>query len=152
MAKRTKGPKRTGRKRRRKAKTISERKLSKEEIVLSREIVEEIEALRPKTRGECVNGPRPCPFVSCKYHLYLDVNPKNGAIKLNFPDLEVWELPITCALDVADLAEDKGYTLEAIGSIMNLTRERIRQMEAAIIKKLRELLVDDFKNKDKDEE
>lgn len=24
---------------------------------------------RPKTRGECYEMPRPCPFVSCRYHL-----------------------------------------------------------------------------------
>ena len=24
---------------------------------------------RPKTRGECADMPRPCPFLSCRYHL-----------------------------------------------------------------------------------
>ena len=33
---------------------------------------EDTASLRPKTRAECVGGPRPCPFVSCKCHLYLD--------------------------------------------------------------------------------
>ena len=62
--------------------------------------------------------PRPCPFVSCSHHLYLDVNPETGAIKLNFPHLEVWEMAETCSLDVADRG---GITLEEVGAILNLT-------------------------------
>src|SRR5690242_4638453 len=53
------------------------------------ELLSEIQKLKPKTRAECVNGPRPCLFVSCKYNLYLDVNPETGSIKLNFPDKEI---------------------------------------------------------------
>ena len=45
---------------------------------------------------------------------------------MNFPDLDVWELEDTCALDVADRG---GITLEEVGEILNLTRERIRQVE-----------------------
>ena len=97
---------------------------------------------RPATRSECVDGPRPCPFVSCKYHLYLDVKTDTNSIKLNFPHLEVWELEHSCALDVA---ERGGMTLEDVGHIMNLTRERVRQVEVAGIEKLRETgLIDDI--------
>ena len=79
--------------------------------------------------------PRPCPFVSCSHHLYLDVNPASGAIKLNFPHLEVWEMKETCALDVADRG---GITLEEVGDILNLTRERIRQVEVRGLGKMRD--------------
>ena len=103
-----------------------------EEVALMREI----DRLRPKTRADCVNGPRPCLFVSCKHHLFLDVSAKTGAIKLNFPDLEVWEMNETCALDVADRG---GTTLEEVGAIMNLTRERIRQVEVKGLAKLQAL-------------
>jgi hypothetical protein len=72
--------------------------------------------------------------VSCKHNLYLDVNPSTGSIKLNFPDKEIWELEETCALDVADRG---GITLEEVGGIMNLTRERIRQVETRGLQKLR---------------
>lgn len=99
------------------------------------ELIAQVEGLRPKTRAECVNGPRPCLFVSCKYHLYLDVNPETGSIKLNFPDKEIGELEYTCALDVA---EKGGITLEEVGEIMNLTRERIRQVETRGLLKVRE--------------
>jgi hypothetical protein len=89
---------------------------------------------RPRTRGECSSGPRPCPWVSCHHHLYLDVNPESGSIKINHPHLDPWELNNTCALDVADRA---GITLEEVGEIMNLTRERIRQVEVRGLLKLK---------------
>jgi DNA-directed RNA polymerase sigma subunit (sigma70/sigma32) len=63
------------------------------------------------------------------------VNPETGSIKLNFPDLDVWEMQETCALDVADRG---GITLEEVGEILNLTRERIRQVEVKGLEKLRE--------------
>ncbi|RKH04084.1 MULTISPECIES: sigma factor-like helix-turn-helix DNA-binding protein [Corallococcus] len=94
-----------------------------------------VDEQRPRTRADCINGPRPCLFVSCKHNLYLDVNPETGSIKLNFPDKEITELEHTCALDVA---EKGGITLEEVGEIMNLTRERIRQVETRGLMKLRE--------------
>ena len=93
----------------------------------------EAELDRPKTRLECKEGPRPCPHVSCRHHLYLDVNPQTGTIKLNFPDLEVWELGVSCALDIADLG---GTPIETVGDFMNVTRERIRQIETQALSKL----------------
>jgi Sigma-70, region 4 len=82
---------------------------------------------RPRVRGDCLEGPRPCPFVSCKWHLYLDVR-RSGSLQLNFPDLEPDQLKETCALDVADRGSET--TLDEIGALMNVTRERIRQIEA----------------------
>ena len=89
---------------------------------------------RPTTREECRGEQRPCPWVACKHHLYLDINPETGSIKINFPELEPWELQHTCALDVA---ERGGITLEEVGEIMNLTRERIRQVEVRGLLKLK---------------
>ena len=99
------------------------------------------DALRvlPLTRGECEGGPRPCPCVSCKYHLAFDIHPRTGSIKLNFPDLEVWEMRETCALDVAERIYCRGTdaTLEEIGELLNITRERVRQLELGALRKLR---------------
>jgi len=103
-------------------------------------VMREIEVSRPHARAECATGPRPCMFISCKHHLYLDVNPATGSIKLNFPDKEVWEMGETCALDVADRG---GITLEEVGAIMNLTRERIRQVETRGLLKLRAIAEDE---------
>ena len=88
---------------------------------------------RPHRRDECAGGPRPCPHVSCRHHLYLDVNPHTGTIKLNFPDLEVWELGVSCALDIADQG---GTAIELVSDFMNVTRERIRQIEIQALTKL----------------
>ncbi len=90
---------------------------------------------RPKTRAVCADGPRPCPWVGCEYHLYLDVNPENGTIKYNYPGIEPEELEDCCALDIA---EEMGCTLDEVGSLMNLTRERVRQTESAAFAKLKE--------------
>ena len=98
------------------------------------ELRSELTGLPQKTRADCVSSPRPCIFVSCKYNLYLDVNPETGSIKVNFPDKEIQELEYTCALDVA---EKGGITLEEVGEIMNLTRERIRQVETRGLEKVR---------------
>lgn len=121
------------------ARTISVKRLSRRDLERGRLLNPDVEVERPMSRGECQHGPhseRPCPFVSCKHHLYLDVNDRTGSIKLNFPDFEVWELPETCALDIADRG---GITLEEVGEIMNLTRERIRQLETRGLAKLKAL-------------
>lgn len=93
---------------------------------------------KPKTRADCLSMGRPCPFVSCRYHLYLDVNPKTGSIKLNFPNIEVWEMEESCALDIA---ERGGITLEEVGAIMNLTRERVRQLEESALEKVKNYIL-----------
>jgi len=110
--------------------TIAPHRLSREEIAAG-EALEYPDVERPRTRGDCDEMPRPCPFVSCRHHLYLDVNDDTGAIKLNFPHLEPWELVETCSLDVADR---EGVTLEETGAILNVTRERVRQIEMRALK------------------
>ncbi len=117
------------------SKTIAPKRLTRDERRLAQELVYPEDVDRPQTRAECSNMERPCPFVSCSHHLYLDVNPESGAIKLNFPHLEVWEMAETCSLDVADRS---GITLEEVGAILNLTRERIRQVEVRGLYKIRE--------------
>ena len=123
------------RKGRRRSKTIALKRLTREEIRQGIETADYVGEFRPGDRAQCAEGPRPCPYVSCKHHLYLDVNPDTGSIKLNFPDIPVWEMEQTCALDVADRG---GVTLEEVGDILNLTRERIRQVEMMGLEKLRE--------------
>ncbi len=141
MAERKKGitpsgvARRKGRKGLRRSKTLASRRLTRDELREANEILGAMSDQRPKTRGDCQDAKRPCPWVSCKFHLYLDVNPETGSIKVNFPDLEVWEMAETCALDVADRA---GITLEEVGEILNLTRERIRQVEVLGLSKLTE--------------
>jgi len=132
----TREQRRSRRKRDVRARTISVKRMTKRELEIGRLLYPETGYYKPRTRVECVDGPRPCPYVSCKHHLYIDVSPRTGAIKLNFPDIEVWDMGESCALDVADRG---GTTLEDVGAIMNLTRERIRQVEVKALAKLEAL-------------
>lgn len=129
----TREQRRSRRKRAIRARTISVKRMTKRELEIGRLMYPEVDYWRPRARIECIDGPRPCPFVACQHHLYIDVSPRTGAIKLNFPDLEVWDMGESCALDVADRG---GTTLEDVGAIMNLTRERIRQVEVKALAKL----------------
>jgi hypothetical protein len=117
------------------SKTIAMKRLTREELRLGAMMYPPVDIPRPVARDQCRGEARPCPWVACKHHLYLDVNPETGSIKINFPDLEPWELKETCALDVA---ERGGITLEEVGEIMNLTRERIRQVEVRGLLKLKQ--------------
>ena len=133
----TREQRRSRRKRDVRARTISVKRMTKREIELGRMLYPDVADVdKPKKREECAEALGPCPFVSCKHHLYLDVSAKTGAIKLNFPDLEVWEMTESCALRVADRG---GSTLEEVGTIMNLTRERVRQVEVKGLAKLEAL-------------
>ncbi len=132
----TREQRRSRRKREVRARTISVKRMTKRELEIGRMLYPETDYNKPATRADCAEGLRPCPYVSCKHHLFLDVSARTGAIKLNFPDLEVWDMNETCALDVADRG---GTTLEDVGAIMNLTRERIRQVEVKALAKLQAL-------------
>src|ERR1700712_3156790 len=88
----TREQRRSRRKRDVRARTISVKRMTKRELEIGKLLYPETDYYKPATRAECAEGPRPCPYVSCKHHLFIDVSPRTGAIKLNFPDLEVWEL------------------------------------------------------------
>lgn len=122
------------------SKTIAMKRLTREEVRQGAELLPFMDYQRPTTREACASGVRPCPYVSCKHHLFVDVNPETGSLKLNFPHLDVWEMGESCALDVAGRG---GITLEEVGEIMNLTRERIRQVEVRGLLKLRMLAEDE---------
>jgi len=114
--------------------TLSARRVSLADLQLGAAMYPPVALDRPRTRADCGAETRPCPWVGCKHHLYLDINPATGSIKINFPDREPWELEHTCALDIAEAG---GKTLDEIGEITNLTRERIRQLEVGSLLKLR---------------
>ena len=75
--------------------------------------------MKPRTRGDCLAGPRPCPWTGCRYHLASDVR---------------GPLSESCALDVAGRG---GATLEEVGNLLGVSRERIRQIEGTALEKLR---------------
>lgn len=83
---------------------------------------------KPQKRIDCINGPRPCPWISCKHHMlwafFKPLKMSDDSI------LELMEkLPETCTLDAA---ENGPLTLEEVGSIFGITRERVRQIEGYV--------------------
>ena len=101
-------------------------------------------------RADCKDGPRPCPLVSCRYHLLKEIT-VDGSIKVlhrirrkgapeilresassmradRFIDDAAATIELiddTCALDVAD---EGPANLDRIGQAMGVTREGARLM------------------------
>lgn len=78
---------------------------------------------RPRTRADCRDGPRPCGWVSCRHHLYADIQ-RSGHLLIN-SSVEPDQMEDSCALDVA---ERGGMTLVQIARILGVTKERVRQI------------------------
>lgn len=88
---------------------------------------------RPQTRADCLDGPRPCPFVGCRYNLLVEVTAA-GSIKM--PLGAPWEAdPDTpsCALDVAD---DGERTLQDIADILGISLQWVVQSRAEALRKM----------------
>lgn len=94
------------------------------------------EYARPTTRAECRGGVRPCPWVSCKSHLGLDVlDERRGIIQVN---PQAFELDgESCAEDAAERAETGELSYEEIGEMMGLSRQSVYQLEEQALSKLR---------------
>jgi Sigma-70, region 4 len=74
----------------------------------------------PRTRGDCIGGPRPCPWA-CRHNLTVERGWRPGRP--------------SCALDVADQG---GLTLAQIGELLGVSRERIRQIQKQAVENLAE--------------
>lgn len=88
----------------------------------------------PGNRVNCVDGPRPCPWLRCRYHLALTVK-RGGSITV---DHNAMESESNCALDVA---EEGAQTLERIGALMGISKQSIQYTEVEAIEKLRRRLL-----------
>ncbi len=125
-------------------KSIPARRLSRRELQAKSarlQILPEIP--RPRTRADCAAVPRPCPFASCRHHLYAEIS-EQGWLKLNFPHLDVLDMAESCSLDVADRTEDVGgVTLEVLGELFNISLEGARQVELDVLGELRAKLGED---------
>lgn len=83
---------------------------------------------RPRTRGECVGGPRPCPWVSCRHHLALEITA--DGVRLMLPeDPDDWHGLETCSLDVADRGGFGQTDLAALLDGTEYTYRRVRLAE-----------------------
>jgi len=102
----------------------------------------DVDAPRPRVRADCAGAERPCPRVACRYHRFLDVDDdrKGSHVKFPFPgvlDLETMRVEAMEGSCVLDLARDGYRSLEEVGELLNLTRERVRQIEESALRKLR---------------
>ncbi len=80
----------------------------------------------PARRAECIEGPRPCPWSTCRYHLRVE---RRG---LQAAKADVTQE--TCALD---LAERGGMKLQEVADVLGVTRERVRQIELRALERIR---------------
>lgn len=123
--------------------SVGNKKLSKKarrELMAMRQDLRAVYRWRPKTFGDCLRKDGPCGFVSCRYNLFIEVDPAHGAITMNFPGREIDELEETCALKVACRGPQ---VLEDVGRFMGRTLERARQHEAEALRLMKRKLAAD---------
>jgi len=89
---------------------------------------------KPSTRGECANIIRPCPYVSCRHNLYLEVDKKGGIVE-RFSDPSEVPPNQSCTLDIVD--EFGMLDPPEIGRVMGLTPHAVGAIEAAGLRNLR---------------
>jgi len=102
----------------------------------------------PMTRGECANEQRPCPYVSCRHHLYSNETPLTGDLSLTYPELnDIREeffpgvppekMPKTCSLDQAARG---GLKSKTVAKLMNVSTTTIENIEAVALRKFKNAL------------
>lgn len=122
-----------------KAKPLSEEDREEYKSII-KELQDEGSAVfKPRKRCDCEGVPRPCPFVSCKYNTYLDVD--GTTLRLNYGDTDVWETnpKTSCVLDIID-DNPQGLSNDRIGKILGVSRETIRLLEVSTKEYLRDVL------------
>ena len=90
----------------------------------------------PADRGVCERGPRPCPWTSCREHLWA-VHDRPGRRRYAGhapPHAVVRHSSETCALDVAARGPQ---SYEEIGRVLGMTPTRVRQVFAMAQMRLR---------------
>ena len=94
------------------------------------EILDDLEIEAPKTRADCIDGPRPCPWVRCEWHALWVLRSDRLLPLKQYTDEQLVEIISTmehsCVLDICDMG---GATLDLAGGVLGTTRERIRQIE-----------------------
>ena len=114
----------------------------------------EAASTRPRTRAECPKKAEgaahvACPWASCRHHLAVYATreqptwrgavraPRFKLVEPVFDEDGVIDLSgnvATCSLDVAD---EDGATLDRIGDILGVSRERVRQIEQKALRSAR---------------
>lgn len=96
---------------------------------------------KPLRRADCVNGPRPCPWVSCRHHLGLRVTAA-GELRITFPDdeggVDIDGMAETCALDVADSGPQD---VVIIAALLGIEEGRVVAVLEKVARKVRPRLL-----------
>ncbi len=105
---------------------------------------------RPRTRGECFTFPRPCPFVSCRYHMAIDAHKKiDGSTHLRVLNDDPTTMADTCTLDVADglvsrfpvdeldIEEAAESTLQTVADYVGVSRQNVHDMIDRLQRRIR---------------
>ena len=94
--------------------------------------------VRPRTRAECADVPRPCPFVTCRHHLYVDVS-ENG---LRTHSVDVADMQESCSLDVAEAVSDgtREVTYADVGDLTGLSRALAQETGVRALAKLKRVI------------
>lgn len=109
--------------------------------------------LPPGGRAECKDGPRPCQYIRCKWHLWLVEGAdrpgrrhegRSPATAIRNDVLEAVargeQLPPSCALDVAErkaTARDVGMTIEDTAAALGVEHSILHAIQARALAKLR---------------
>ena len=97
----------------------------------------ELDNTVPATRGDCIDGPRPCPHVKCRHHLWLDLEQDQSGNWQRGRQGHTSFRPSTmesCALDVAE----QGASCEEIGAMLGMDDTRVRQLIERVVEKVKE--------------
>jgi hypothetical protein len=102
----------------------------------------------PSSRAECRDGERPCPYVRCKWHLWLVLGSDRPGRRYDgrTPPTALrpaWledPMPPCCTLDIAERAEalDDPGSIRELAAAIGLKPSRIHDIIATALAKLRE--------------
>lgn len=111
------------------------------DLVVDRLLYPERDFWRPRTRADCASVPRPCPYVGCRYNLFLEVaaHARRVGLRFNYHNRDVWELEhSSCALD---FAERGGMTNKQVGEVLHCHTSVVSRVSTGAIRKVKRLAV-----------
>lgn len=76
---------------------------------------------RPKTRADCIDGLRPCPWISCKHHM-IHTNPKWPELTDDAVVDLIERMTVSCVLDVIDFCPE-GMSFKQIGQTFGKSKQ-----------------------------
>ena len=111
------------------------------------EAADRLHQAMPRRLEECPDDDEQCPYVACRYHLWTDIvgrsvrYGKQGSereYRYEMVQTDAWGSWPTCALRAA---RQGPRTLDEVGDVLGVTRERVRQIQVAAMAHLAALVV-----------